>query len=230
MNASAPVRSSQIAPDPGLRARLRRRQERPFERPIAPHNRVVFEQLERWYAGQSLPLLLDSGCGTGQSSLQLAERFPDHAVLGLDKSLTRLRQRGMDTEHTVAANDRCCFVLGDLVDLWRLMAAAGWRFERHYLLYPNPWPKPAQCVRRWPQHPVWPTALALAPRLEMRTNWRIYAEEALVSLHAHGWTATLEQLASQPVPISPFEAKYQASGHPLYRVSGAVPVASSGGQ
>jgi tRNA (guanine-N7-)-methyltransferase len=218
MSASVPVRSSQEGPDCRFPERMRRRQGRPYERPIAPHNRIVFEQLERWRAVQGLPLLLDSGCGTGQSSLRLADRFPGYAVLGLDKSLTRLRQRGIDSEHTVAASGRCCFALGDLVDLWRLMAAAGWHFERHYLFYPNPWPKPAQRVRRWPLHPIWPTVLALAPTLELRMNWRIYAEEALASLHAHGWTATLDELPPQPEPISPFEAKYQASGHALYRV------------
>ncbi len=218
MSVSAPVRSSQEAPDAGLRERQRRRQGRPFERPIASHNRIVFERLERWRAAQTLPLLLDSGCGTGQSSLRLAERSPEHTVLGLDKSLTRLRQRGIDSDTAVVASGRGCFALGDLVDLWRLMVAAGWRFERHYLLYPNPWPKPAQRTRRWPLHPIWPTVLALAPSLELRTNWRIYAEEALRSLDAHGWTATLEELSPQPEPISPFEAKYQASGHALYRV------------
>lgn len=214
------VRSSQDGPDSALMDRLRRRQGRSFERPIAPHNRRVFEQLECWHAAQRLPLLLDSGCGTGQSSLRLAERFPGHAVLGLDKSLTRLRQRGLNSVNAVVVSGRCCLALGDLVDLWRLMADAGWRFERHYMLYPNPWPKPAHRVRRWPLHPVWPTQLALAPALELRTNWRIYAEEALASLTAHGWTAMLDELSSQPMPISPFEDKYQASGHVLYRVAG----------
>lgn len=219
-STSAPVRSRQAGPDPAIETRLQRRAGRDYERPIADHNRRVFEQLERWHATQAVPLLLDSGCGTGQSSLRLAERFPDHAVLGLDKSLGRLRQRGIDASRAVVSSGPCCFALADLVDLWRLMGAARWRFQRHYLLYPNPWPKPAQRLRRWPLHPLWPSLLALAPTLELRTNWMIYAKEAVASLQAQGWNAILDVLPLQTEPISPFEAKYQASGHPLYRVLG----------
>jgi tRNA G46 methylase TrmB len=214
------VRSGQADPDPAIDGRARRRAGQVYQRPIAAHNQRVFEQLERWRKAQGLPILLDSGCGTGQSSLRLAERFPGQAVLGVDKSHTRLRQRGVDIDAAVMPSAHCCFALGDLVDLWRLMAAAGWRFERHYLLYPNPWPKPAQRLRRWPLHPIWPTLLDLAPELELRTNWRIYAEEAVASLQAQGWRAELDVLPLQAEPISPFEAKYQASGHRLYRVAG----------
>lgn len=39
------------------------------------------------------PVLLDSGCGTGRSSIYLARRRPDLPVLGIDRSAVRLRGR-----------------------------------------------------------------------------------------------------------------------------------------
>lgn len=108
-------------------------------------------------------------------------------------------------------------VRADLVDYWRLLQEAGLRLARHYLLYPNPWPKIGQLGRRWHGHPVFPVIIALGGRLECRSNWRVYIEE---------FAAALTQLTATPVrceaynpeqPITPFERKYDASGHMLWR-------------
>jgi hypothetical protein len=48
------------------------------------------------------------------------------------------------------------FVRADLVDYWRLLAEAGIGLARHYILYPNPWPKIGHLARRWHAHPVFP--------------------------------------------------------------------------
>jgi len=97
------------------------------------------------------------------------------------------------------------------------MLDAGIPPVRHYLLYPNPWPKIGQLARRWHGHPVFPTIVALGGELECRSNWRIYIEE---------FALALTQLSGQPLqceayapasPITPFEKKYLASGHELWR-------------
>ena len=54
--------------------------------------------------------------------------------------------------------------------------------------------------------------------LECRTNWRIYIEElafalARVSGREAAWAAF-----SPESPLTPFERKYQSSGHTLYRL------------
>ena len=68
------------------------------------------------------------------------------------------------------------FVRADLVDYWRLMAEAGIRLARHYILYPNPGPRSAT----WPGAGT-PTrcsrSSAARGRLECRSNWNIYVEE-----------------------------------------------------
>ncbi|MCB1627905.1 MAG: hypothetical protein KDI48_09245 [Xanthomonadales bacterium] len=220
---SSPVRSGQLLADSRIQARQRRRAGKAFQRPLSEHNVRVYERLRTWLDAQTRPLLFDTGCGIGESSLQLARRFPDCAVLGADKSLQRLRQRGISEAQPLAVVDRCCFVLLDLVDLWRLLAADGRHFARLYLYYPNPWPKPAHRLRRWPLHPIWPTLLSLAPELELRSNWSVLAIEAEQALRAEGWLAERSVLPAQLEPATPFEAKYQASGHPLWQVLGRQP-------
>ena len=60
--------------------------------------------------------------------------------------------------------------------------------------------------------------LELRGRLEMRTNWRIYAEEfAYVLRHTMGATVRPSELQVAE-PISPFERKYRDGGHALYSV------------
>ena len=52
-----------------------------------------------------------------------------------------------------------------------------------FLFFPNPWPKAySEIKRRFHAHPVFATMASLAPCLELRTNWRIYAEECAVAL------------------------------------------------
>ena len=105
-----------------------------------------------------------------------------------------------------------------MVDFWRLMAAEALRPAAQYMLYPNPWPKPDQVMRRWPAHPVFPTVISLGGRIECRTNWRIYAEEFAQASATLTGTVIGVDTCPPGEPLSPFERKYAASGHLLYRV------------
>ena len=169
-------------------------------------------------------LILDSGCGSGESTRRLAQTFPDHLVVGVDKSAARLARTGAERFPHRRAN--AVWLRAELATFWRLALEAGWRPQRHYLLYPNPWPKPGQLRRRWHAHPVFPALLRLGGRLEMRTNWSVYAEEfaQAAAWFTGGAIAPREIRADDP--ISPFERKYRASSHRLYSV--VVPAASSG--
>ena len=172
----------------------------------------------RWHEARGdRPLILDAGCGVGLSTRRLAERFADQAVIGIDRSADRLsRDHG-------PLPDNALLVRADLVDFWRLALAADWRPVRHYLLYPNPYPKAAHLKMRWHGHAVFPVILALGGRLELRSNWKLYVEEFALALElAVGVSAAVEPHA--PVEcLTPFEQKYHASGQPLWRLVVELP-------
>ncbi|HOG03033.1 MAG TPA: methyltransferase domain-containing protein, partial [Accumulibacter sp.] len=161
---------------PHLATLLDRHAGAPFRKPYADYNRAAFAaSLERWQrtaAGSAV--ILDSGCGVGESSLSLARNFPDHYVIGVDQSASRLLRGKRGVAQWPPNLD---LVRADVVDYWRLLRAAGIRLDRHYLLYPNPWPKASQVSRRWHGHPVFPSLLDLGGVLECRSNWAIYLAE-----------------------------------------------------
>ncbi|WP_305072455.1 tRNA (guanine(46)-N(7))-methyltransferase TrmB [Propionivibrio sp.] len=193
---------------------LERHRQAPFRKPYADYNRAAFEAsfARREREAANVPLILDSCCGIGESSIALARTFPDHYVIGVDQSEVRL---GRFDAATLPPN--LDLVRADLVDYWRLLLDAGVRLSRHYLLYPNPWPKIGHLSRRWHGHPVFPAMLGLGGRLECRSNWRIYIDEFCLAVTTlTGRPVTGEEFdAAQP--LTPFERKYRDSGHRLYR-------------
>ena len=213
--------SAQACIHDGLAARLERHLSASFRKPVAECNRIAFEQSLGGWNGAA-PLILDAGCGVEHNTIQLARAYPDHWVIGVDQSADRLARRKPYPESLIPAN--LVFVRADLVDYWRLLESAGLRLARHYLLYPNPWPKIGHLGRRWHGHPVFPTLPRLGGVFECRTNWRVYVEELAFSL---------SRLLGQPVPwevyladspLTPFERKYRDSGQTLYRL--AIPIDS----
>ena len=207
---SRPVRSRQTGPHENLLAVVERHATHRFARPIADYNRQAFEGVAERVERDRRPLILDSGCGTGDSTRELARRYPDHLVIGVDRSADRLARERADTP----AN--CTLIRADLLDFWRLARQAGWQLSRHYLLYPNPEPKPRHLKRRFHAHPVFPDIIALGGRIESRSNWRVYLEELAIALAYHGRRSRLRPLGRQDQPLTLFERKYQASGQSLW--------------
>jgi hypothetical protein len=113
-------------------------------------------------------------------------------------------------------------VRAEVAAFWRLARAAGWRLWRHFLLYPNPWPKPEHLMRRWHGHPAFADLLALGGEIRLRTNWRVYAEEFALALNVAGHQATLMHVDATAPPMSPFEAKYLASAQVLIELRAAL--------
>ncbi|NLW03963.1 MAG: SAM-dependent methyltransferase [Pseudomonadaceae bacterium] len=210
---SSQVISNQTQPYEKLADVLQRHQAIPFQKPIADFNQQAFELAQTQLNAHGGPFILDSCCGVGQSTRLLAERFPNHLVIGVDRSADRLaRNLG-----GLPAN--ACLIRADLVDFWRLAVAAGWRPEQHFLLYPNPSPKKKDFKRRWHGHPVFNYLVALGGRLECRTNWQLYVVEMQQALQLMGVAASLQQLAEIEQPLTPFERKYAKSGHDLWQLT-----------
>ena len=193
-----------------------------FRKPYADYNQRAFaasiERYERVTRRDSfLPLILDSGCGVGESSVALANAFPDHYVIGVDQSASRLNRNVIGKNGATELPPNLDLVRADLVDYWRSLHDAGIHPVRHYLLYPNPWPKIGHLSRRWHGHPVFPILLELGGVLECRSNWRIYIEEFCFAVERLTQHSAACQTYAPDEALTPFERKYLDSGHALFR-------------
>jgi tRNA (guanine-N7-)-methyltransferase len=211
------VSSKQNGVHPHLDSCVIKHLEKPWMQPLHFPTVEVFRELEHeglFSAGQSI--ILDSGCGTGQSSQRIAESFPDHLVIGVDRSFKRLTKSGVTANYLRRNN--CLLVRAELETFWRLMHSSGTRPDRHFLLYPNPWPKAGHLSRRWHGHPVFPTLLALGGNIELRCNWGVYAKEFAQAVSLVSKTEINVTIIQPEDGISPFEQKYLERGQTLYSV------------
>ena len=189
-----------------------------YRRPIAPFSRTLFKHLEQIIDRHGGPLVLDSGCGNGESARALAKKFPAHLIIGIDKSRARIAN---SERHERLPN--LWIVRGDCVDLWRLAVQADWPVEQHYLLYPNPWPKAKYLQRRWHGHPVFGALIALGGFLEVRSNWKTYVAEFAAALEIGGANSAELTRLKPSLITTPFEAKYLASGHNIFQLRIQLP-------
>ncbi|QDF96721.1 SAM-dependent methyltransferase [Azoarcus sp. DD4] len=207
--------SAQVGVHDSLARLVDRHLAEPFRKPYADYNRAAFDAaLTGW--DSRAPLILDAGCGVGHSTIQLARAYPGHWVIGVDQSEERLTRRKPYPDALLPRN--MVFVRADLVDFWRLLADAGLRLDRHYILYPNPWPKIGHLGRRWHGHPVFPWIPRLGGVLECRSNWQVYIEEFTFALERACGRSFAWARFEAPSPLTPFERKYRDSGQPLFHV------------
>ena len=234
------VTSNQIDIYKNLEAVVRKYAATTFLRPVADHTREAFEnacEFVRTFYGTDaagcFEVVLDSGCGTGESTIHLARKFPNVPVIGVDKSAERLSKAGNGRQLEVAAGNSCdipanaFWVRAELLDFWRLalekVNAGEWKILHHALYYPNPWPKESEATRRFHLHPIFPTLLRLSPVTELRTNWEIYAREFAEAARILGEALSLKfnvglDAFDPENPETAFERKYQSAGQELYKV------------
>mmetsp|Transcript_3932 Transcript_3932/g.5676 ORF Transcript_3932/g.5676 Transcript_3932/m.5676 type:complete len:327 (-) Transcript_3932:65-1045(-) len=175
-------------------------------KPIARHTQAAFDQIISYIKPDS-NIILDSGCGTARSTLILGDLYPDHTIIGVDRSLVRLnknilsrkktsdghnqkspREEEEDDDssfHVVSSN--VILVRADLTDFWRCCLDAEWRISKHFILYPNPCPKKKVFKNRWYAHPSFPLILKLGgEEILIRSNWEGYLKEFAKSIdYAH---------------------------------------------
>jgi len=224
---SRPVTSAQSGPHHNLAALAAKHAREPFRKPPAAYSQAAFERLLTTWDGRA-PVLLDAGCGTGASTRALARLHPRCLAIGVDQSAARLAQ-GANAARADGAQEpeNLLLLRADVVDFWALLGRQGMRLAYHYLLYPNPWPKPAQLMRRWPAHPAFPAMLALGGQLECRSNWKVYVEEFAQALQVLCGAAPDCEAWMPDDPLTPFERKYRDSGHALWRARVALDAANA---
>lgn len=186
-----------------------------YLKPIQTHNQRAFDcLLAKLQKTNHSGLVLDSCCGTGLSTILLARKNPKKLVIGIDQSENRLNKKKAEGE----VPENCIWLRANCEDIWRLCVAQGIQFDKHYILYPNPWPKSEHVKRRWHGHPVFPILKQLSPVTELRSNWKIYLLEfARAWQLLTGKQCEVKEYEFQ-IALTLFEKKYAASKQKLFRL------------
>lgn len=210
---SRSITSNQSGPHEKLEAVVLRHLHTESQKPFNQHTLDAFQQVQKWLNNRTNPIILDSCCGVGESTAIIAEQYPEALVIGVDKSALRTAKH----QHYQSESPNNIVVRADLNDFWRLAVKAGWKLHKHYLLYPNPYPKSAHLQRRWHASAAFADIIKLSGQIEVRSNWKIYIEEFALALTTAGYPSHAE-LYSADNPQTPFERKYWSSGQSSWRV------------
>ena len=209
------IDTNQVGVHEDLNYYVERYQHHQFQKPLADHTRRAFEQVAAKVAAWPGPLILDSCCGVGESTLEIARRFPEALVIGVDKSEQRLSKQHAYAKTGAYQANNILMARADVNDFWRLAAESEWQVTHHFLLYPNPYPKQKHLQRRWYASPVFPSLLKLGGQLEVRSNWQIYIQEFAQALALHKFSSSAEQYEPETY-WTPFERKYHSTGQHLW--------------
>ncbi len=194
-----------------------------FQKPIAQHTQDAFDAIKKQVAtslAKGHTLIFDSCCGTAMSTGIIAQQNPQALVVGIDRSAVRLSK-----EYNKSKPNNVLLVQAECADFWSLAVAEGWKLEKHYILYPNPYPKSKHLKRRWHGHAAFPLLFSLGGELELRSNWSVYVNEFCLALKIVVDKNLVEKSNGEPrvqtvepvTPLTLFEKKYQQSGQSLYR-------------
>lgn len=208
-----PSWSSSNSPVRGRRGRLSTPQQRALQEladPILANQELDIAVI--W--GDARPLIVDIGFGSGESTVDLAERFPDHAVLAIDvhppgiaRLLSQIDERGLDNIRIIA---------GHAVDVFD-RALANVRVKQIVTLFPDPWPKARHHKRRLLQSS---TIERLTSRTAedatwlIATDWEPYAEHISESFTQHAkWTGGVVPRPARVV--TKYEKRGRSAGRPI---------------
>jgi tRNA G46 methylase TrmB len=204
---SREIESGQVGVHENLAKLVTRHLLHSTQKPYNQHTLEAFQEVQEWLGDWRGELILDSCCGVGESTAIIAQQHPQAKVIGVDKSALRINKHS----HYAASSGNYRVVRADLNDFWRLAIAAKWQLFRHYLLYPNPYPKASQLHKRWHASAAFADIIKLGGQLEVRSNWQVYVQEFAAALKV----AEIDCKAmpySHELAITPFERKYWASG------------------
>ncbi|MDM7861278.1 SAM-dependent methyltransferase [Alteromonas sp. ASW11-36] len=207
-----PINTTQTEVHDKLEEYVKRYQQAPRRRPVSEHTQLAFDAAIEWLGDWQGPIIFDSCCGVGESTAVIAAQYPDAKVIGIDKSAARLAKH---TSYTNASSNYQV-IRADVNDFWYLAQQHGIKLSHHFLLYPNPYPKPGQIQKRWHAGPAMPDFIALGGTIEVRSNWRLLLEEFRLALIIYGIESELTAVSGEP--MTPFERKYLLSGQDCWRL------------
>ncbi|WP_299564584.1 tRNA (guanosine(46)-N7)-methyltransferase TrmB [uncultured Mycolicibacterium sp.] len=173
---------------------------------------------EAWF-GRSAPLVLEIGCGSGTSTLAMAQLEPHIDVIAVEVYKRGLAQLLSGINRTGVTNIR--LIRGDGVDVLEYMLAPG-SLTGVRVFFPDPWPKARHHKRRLLQPPV--VALIadrLAPGgvLHVATDHADYAEHIAAVGDAEPRLRRLADPTRAPIlverPTTKYESKARHENRPV---------------
>lgn len=210
---SRSISTNQLGTHPNLQKVVSRQLASATQKPLSAHTQQAFQQANSWLGDWQGELILDSCCGVGESTVNIALTHPHARVIGIDKSALRTGKH----QAYASSSENYLVLRADLHDFLRLLVANNKKLTKHYLLYPNPYPKAAHLQRRWYATSALKDILKLGGTLEVRSNWPLYIQEfsaALTMAGIHSQTAIFEHERA----ITPFERKYWQSGQSSWQL------------
>lgn len=184
------------------------------KRPVGEHTQAAFDEVSQWLGGFTGPVILDSCCGVGESTATIAKAHPEARVIGVDKSAQRVEKHS----HYQIEQDNYCVIRADVNDFWRLVRQSNWQVVKHYLLYPNPYPKKTQVQKRWHGSAAMVDLMAITTNIEVRSNWLIYLMEFAQAAKHYGTISDLSEVKGANA-MTPFERKYSSSGQTCWKLN-----------
>ena len=212
-NQARTISTNQTGIHPNLEKVVTRHLNSNSQKPFSEHTKLAFANTLEWLNGWQGKLILDSCCGVGESTANIAELHPDAKIIGIDKSALRT-----DKHQSYAANlDNYLIIRADLNDFLRLLVLENILLYKHYLLYPNPYPKSAHLQRRWYASSALTDIIKLGGTLEVRSNWQLYIQEFSQALQIAKIHHLVNEYTQEPA-ITPFERKYWLSGQKSWQL------------
>ncbi len=214
---SREITTSQVGIHDKLDDLVKKYQASENKRPISDHTQTAFDEVSAWLDngnGFNGEVILDSCCGVGESTANIARANPDARVIGIDKSALRVDKH----EHYSAQQDNYRVIRADVNDFWRLVKQSNWNVTQHFLLYPNPYPKKTQVQKRWHGSAAMVDLMAITPNIEVRSNWLIYLMEFAQAAKHYGMVSDLSEVTGEN-HMTPFERKYRGSGQSCWQLN-----------
>lgn len=212
-NSARSITTNQVGIHQNLEKVVQRHLNSSSQKPLSNHTKDAFIEVLEWLGDWQGPLILDSCCGVGESTANIALAHPETKVIGVDKSALRTQKHHVYSAKT----DNYLVVRADLQDFLRLLVLEEKQLYKHYLLYPNPYPKSAHLQRRWYASSTFTDIIKLGGIFEVRSNWKLYIEEFAQALLIANIQSNVTQV-KKITPMTPFERKYWQSGQDSWKL------------
>lgn len=244
-NQARSITTNQIGVHEDLIKVLAKHKLNKSKRPVAEHTVIAFKYMLDWLGDWHGDVIIDACCGVGESTINIANQYPNAKIIGIDKSVIRLDKHKSyvaknNSEkllvasshktigHAKHAIDSSNYLLmhADLNDFWRLLlehtsqVIPDWHVVKQFILYPNPYPKKSQLGKRWHGSALFPYIIGTCSHIEVRSNWRLYVDECLLGAQYYGLKGSIEEIAAHTSDsaYTPFERKYLVANQTCFKL------------